>query len=200
MARLWKHVVFLQEFVAIPSPATQKESSSRLSEDERNKAYSVESIGRPTSPRTSVFLEAIFSRNGRKINKISSKKIIVAMAKETIGFRPDDSISAYNGGKLNFPWSTENLNFAPRMRMLNWRPSPFNAKFEPDSDKADKSAKLCTQFPWDMSIKSEMGAQEKKTSFYRIKWEILFGIVLLCLVTTRFLKIVFATVLKGKMA
>ena len=51
-----------------------------------------------------------------------------------------------------------------------------------------------------MSIKSEMGAQEKKTSFYRIKWEILFGIVLLCLVTTRFLKIVFATVLKGKMA
>ena len=31
------------------------------------------SIGRPTSPRTSVFLEAIFSRNGPKIYKISSK-------------------------------------------------------------------------------------------------------------------------------
>ena len=125
------------------------------------------------------------------------------MAKETIGFRPDGSISGYNDGKLNFPWSTENLNFAPWMRMLNWRPSPFNAKFEPDSDKADKSAKLCIQFPWDMSIKSEMGAQEKKTSFYRMGntvWEILFVIVLLCLVTTRFLKIVFATVLKGKMA
>ena len=38
----------------------------------------------------------------------------------------------------------------------------LNAKFEPDRDKADKSAKLCIQFPWDMSIKSEMGAQEKK--------------------------------------
>ena len=38
----------------------------------------------------------------------------------------------------------------------------LNAKFEPDRDKADKSAKLCIQFSWDMSIKSEMGAQEKK--------------------------------------
>ena len=37
----------------------------------------------------------------------------------------------------------------------------LNAKFEPDRDTADKSAKLCTQSPWDMSIKSEMGAQEK---------------------------------------
>ena len=37
----------------------------------------------------------------------------------------------------------------------------LNAKFKPDRDKADKSAKLCIQFPWDMSIKSEMGAQEK---------------------------------------
>ena len=75
----------------------------------------------------------------------------------------------------------------------------LNAKFEADRDTADKSAKLCPQFPWDMSIKSEMGAQEK-TSCYRIKWEILFIIVLMCLVTTLFLKIVFATVLKGKMA
>ena len=76
----------------------------------------------------------------------------------------------------------------------------LNAKFAQDRDKADKSAKLCMQFPWDMSMKSEMGAQEKKTSCYRIKWEILFIIVLLCLVTTLFLTIVFATVLKGKMA
>ena len=38
----------------------------------------------------------------------------------------------------------------------------LNAKFEPDRDKADKSAKLCIQFPWDMSMKSEMGAEEKK--------------------------------------
>jgi len=37
----------------------------------------------------------------------------------------------------------------------------LNAKFEPDHDKADKSAKLCIQFPWDTSMKSEMGAQEK---------------------------------------
>ena len=38
----------------------------------------------------------------------------------------------------------------------------LNAKFEPDRDKADKSAKLCIQFPWDMSMKSEMGAQKKE--------------------------------------
>ena len=43
-----------------------------------------------------------------------------------IGIRQDEAISAYNGGKLNFPWHTENLTFAPRMRMLKWRPSPFN--------------------------------------------------------------------------
>ena len=49
-------------------------------------------------------------------------------------------------------------------------------------------------------MKSEMSAQEKKTFCYRIKWEILFIIVLLCLVTTLILKIVFATVLKDNMA
>ena len=76
----------------------------------------------------------------------------------------------------------------------------LNAKFEPNRYKADKSAKFCMQFPWDMSMKSEMSAQEKKTFCYRIKWEILFIIVLLCLVTTLILKIVFATVLKDKMA
>ena len=38
----------------------------------------------------------------------------------------------------------------------------LNAKFEPNRYKADKSAKLCMQFPWDMSMKSEMSAQEKK--------------------------------------
>ena len=36
----------------------------------RNKAYSGERFGRSTSAHTSVFLEAIFSRNGRKIHKI----------------------------------------------------------------------------------------------------------------------------------
>ena len=55
-----------------------------------------------------------------------STAIIVSMAKETIGIRPVDSISSYYGGELNFPWPTENLSFAPRMRMLNWLPSPFN--------------------------------------------------------------------------
>ena len=43
-------------------------------------------------------------------------------------------------------------------RIVVWS---LNAKFEPDHDKADKSAKLCIQFPWDMSMKSEVGAQEK---------------------------------------
>ena len=133
----------------------------------------------------------------------------------------------------------------------------LNAKFEPDRDKADKSAKLCIQFPWDMSVKSEMSAQEKNLLPYKIgqfeKYhntlclspqilhkhcfcfplgllyfpretennaylkfggtnreyygifrsgllETLLIIVLLCLVTTLFLKIAFATVLKGKMA
>ena len=56
-----------------------------------------------------------------------STAIMVSMAKETTGIRPDDTISAYNGGKLNFPWPTENLNFAPRMCMLNWRASPFKS-------------------------------------------------------------------------
>ena len=40
--------------------------------------------------------------------------------------RRDEAISAYNDGKLNLPWPTENLTFTPRMRMLKWRPSPFN--------------------------------------------------------------------------
>ena len=46
-----------------------------------------------------------------------STAIMVSMAKETTGIRPDDAISAYNGG--NFPWPTKNFNFATRMRMLN---------------------------------------------------------------------------------
>ena len=138
--------------MAIPSPATQQERRRR------NKAYPRESIGRPTSARTSVFLEAICSRNGRKIYTkfrqriiqayyfFNSSAIIVSVAKGTTGIRPDDALSAYNGGNLNFPWPTENLNFrtqhahaqptnfpsptenlnfAPRMRMLNQRPSPL---------------------------------------------------------------------------
>ena len=48
------------------------------------------------------------------------------------------------------------------MLKLNFIVPSLNAKFEPDRDKVDKSAKLCIQFPWDMSMKSEMGAQEKK--------------------------------------
>lgn len=39
-------------------------------------------------------------------------------------------------------------------------------KIEPDRDKADKSAKLCVQFPWDVRGKSGMGAQHK--NFWRL--------------------------------
>ena len=52
-----------------------------------------------------------------------------------------------------------NSNVNNNNRLIVWS---LNAKFEPDCDKADKSAKLCIPFPWDMSMKSEMGAQEKK--------------------------------------
>ena len=103
----------------------------------RNKAYSGESIGRPTSPHTSVFLGAIFSRDGRKIYKISSKNnpsvelfqvlnaIIISMAKKQQEFdRMALSLHTMAESWIS-PWPTENLNFAPRMCMLNWRPSPF---------------------------------------------------------------------------
>ena len=112
--------------MAIPSSATQQESSSRPSEDEEI---------RHTQEKASVlallsFLRPFFRVTFEKYTKFlrrimqawyffKSIAIIVSMAKETIGIRPDDAISAYNGGKFNFPWATENLNFAPRMRMLN---------------------------------------------------------------------------------
>ena len=104
--------LFLQEFVAIPSPAIQQGCSNRLSKDEEI---------RHTQEKASVSRQVltIFLCNGRKIYKISLKNNpSVSMAKET-RIRPDDAISAYNGGKLNFPWPMENLNFLPRMRMLN---------------------------------------------------------------------------------
>ena len=57
---------FLQEFAAVPSPATEQESSSRPSEDEEIRhAKEKASVGRQVL--TLVFVEAIFSRNGRKI-------------------------------------------------------------------------------------------------------------------------------------
>ena len=132
MARLQQDAVVFPGICGNTKPSNPTRMFQPPQRRRRNKAYSGESIGRPTSPHTSVFLEVIFSRNGRKIYKISSKNnpspawyffkstaIIVSMAKETIGIRPDDAISAYNGGKFNFPWPTENLNFAPRMSMLN---------------------------------------------------------------------------------
>ena len=70
--------------------------------------------------------------------------IIVSMAKETIGIQQDDAISAYNGGKLNFPWPTENLNFAPRMCMLNWRPSPLRI---PSSLSSSTASQTKTNLP-----------------------------------------------------
>ena len=56
------------------------------------------------------------------------------------------------------------MKFRLHFLLLTWELIVWslNAKFGPDRDKADKSAKLCVQFPWDMRIKSEMGAQEKK--------------------------------------
>ena len=77
------------------------------------------------------------------------------------------------------PWPLRWGRSAPPVVVLS-----LTVKFGPDRAKADKSAKLCKQIPWDMSIKSEMGAQGKQTSCYRVKWEILFIIGLLCLVTT----------------
>ena len=56
----------------MPSPATQQESSSRPSEDEEIRhTQEKASVGRQVLAL--VFLEAIFSRNGRKLYKISSK-------------------------------------------------------------------------------------------------------------------------------
>ena len=121
--------LFLQEFVAIPSPATQQESSSRPSEDEEirhtlEKAW----VGRQDLSLLS-FLKPFFRVTVEKYTKFLQRIIqawnffksnaIIVYGKETTGIRPDDAISAYYGGKLNFPWPTENLNFAPRMCMLN---------------------------------------------------------------------------------
>ena len=69
----------------------------------------------------------------------------------------------------------------------------LNAKFEPDRDKADKSAKLCIQFPWDMSNKSEMGAQNKNFLLPYKMGNTFHNCAAV-------FAIVFATVLKGKMA
>ncbi|XP_044179049.1 uncharacterized protein LOC114950523 [Acropora millepora] len=118
------------EFVAIPSPATQQESSRRPSEDDEIRhTQEKASVGRQVLALLS-FLEPFFRVTVEKYTKFlqtiietwyffKSTAIIASMAKETIGIQPDDAISAYNGGKLNFPWPTENLNFAPRMRRLN---------------------------------------------------------------------------------
>ena len=109
---------FLREFVAILSPATQQESSSRPSEDEEIRhTQEKASVSRHVLALLS-FLKPLFGVTVDKYTKFlqriiqawyffKSTAIIVSMAKETIGIRPDDAISAYNGGKLNFPWPTE---------------------------------------------------------------------------------------------
>jgi len=117
-------------FVAIPSPATQQQCSSRSSEDEEIRhTQEKASVGRQVLPLLSVlkpFFRVMVEKYRKFLQRIiqawylfKSTAIIVSTAKKTTGIRPDDAISAYNGGKLNFPWPTENLNFAPRMRMLN---------------------------------------------------------------------------------
>lgn len=75
-----------------------------------------------------------------------STAIIVSMAKRTTGIRPDAAISAYSGGKLNFPWPTENLNFAPIMRMLNWRPNLLFHEQERVKKPRQKKAKYVICF------------------------------------------------------
>ena len=112
--------------MAIPSPANPTRKFQQPQRRRRNKACSGESIGRPTSPCASVFLEAIFPRNGKKIYKISSKNNLSVVLfrvdcdycldgkrnnRNSTGFIvfTDDVISAYNGGKFNFPWPKENL-------------------------------------------------------------------------------------------
>ena len=116
--------------MAIPSPATHQESSSRPSEDEEIRhAQEKASVGGQVLALLSS-LKPFFCVTVEKYAKFlqrimqawyffNSTAIIVLMAKETIGIRPDDAISVYNGGKLNFPWPTENLNLAPGMCMLN---------------------------------------------------------------------------------
>lgn len=121
--------------MAIPSPATQQESSSRPSEDiEIRHTQEKALVGRQVLALLS-FLKPFFRVTVEKYAKFLQriiqewyffKSTTIIVSKETTGIRPDDTISAYNGGKLNFAWPTENLNFAPRMRMLNSRPSPFN--------------------------------------------------------------------------
>ena len=61
----------------------------------------------------------------------------------------------------------------------------------------DKSAKVCIQFLWDMSIKSGMGAQDRNLWVLH-KMENAFNYFLLCLVTRLFLHIVLATVQKAQ--
>ena len=102
----------------------------------RNKAYSGESVFRPTSPHTSVFLVAIFSRNGRKIYTISSKNNPrVAPFQVDCDYCLDSKRNHRNSTgwrylctqwrKVEFPVAHGNVNFVPRTGMLNWLHSPF---------------------------------------------------------------------------
>ena len=114
--------------MAIRSPATQQASSSRPSEDiEIRHTQEKALVGRQVLALLS-FLKPFFRVTVEKYAKFLQriiqewyffKSTTIIVSKETTGIRPDDTISAYNGGKLNFAWPTENLNFAPRMRMLN---------------------------------------------------------------------------------
>ena len=63
----------------------------------------------------------------------------------------------------------------------------------------DRSAKVCMQFLWDMSIKSGMGAQDRNLWVLH-KMENTFNYFLLCLVTRLFSSHSISDSLKGKMA
>ena len=115
-------LLFLQEFLALPSPATQQESSSLPDEDEEIRHTQEKAlVGRQLLTLTSS-LKRFFRGTVEKYTKFlqriiqawylfKSTVIILSMAKETTGIRPDHATSAYNGRKMNFPWPMENLNF-----------------------------------------------------------------------------------------
>ena len=87
--------LFLLEFVEIPSPATQEECSSRLSEDEDIRHAGESTVGRQVLTLLS-FLKPFFRVAVEKYTKFlqriiqawylfMSTAIIVSMAKETTG-------------------------------------------------------------------------------------------------------------------
>ena len=90
-------------------------------------------------------------------------------SKSYFNFRLYDSISSESSRQQQIDDPTHFMYIGHVVGVVNsllwllvWS---LNAKFEPDRDTADESAKLCTQFPWDM--RSER-VPKKKPSCFRI--------------------------------